>query len=67
MLVYSFKYAFSFSIVLSRACLLLIALCTFIETFVRLVLLVLLVYVRRFLAYKNPLGMLPRFIKCLVV
>jgi hypothetical protein len=67
MLVYSFKYAFSLSTVLSRACLLLIALCLFIETFVRLVLLVLPVYVRHFLAYKNPLGMLPRFIKCLVV
>jgi hypothetical protein len=45
----------------------LIAFCLFTESFVKLVLLVLLVYVHRFLAYKYPPGVLLRFIKCLIV
>jgi hypothetical protein len=43
------------------------AFCVFIESFVRLVLLVLLVYVHHTLAYKYPPGVLLCFIKCLVV
>jgi hypothetical protein len=39
----------------------------FTEIFARLVLLVLPVYEHRSLAYKNPPGVLLRFIECLVV
>jgi hypothetical protein len=48
-------------------CPLLIAFCLFTETFIRLVLLVLPVYVHRSLAYKYSLGVLLQFIKCLIV
>jgi hypothetical protein len=44
-----------------------ITFCIFTESFVRLVLLVLLVYVHHSLAYKYPPGVVLRFIKCLVV
>jgi hypothetical protein len=53
-LAYSFV-CLSLNIVPSRACPLLTAFCLFTETFVRLVLLVLPVYVRCSLAYKYPL------------
>jgi hypothetical protein len=62
-----FRICLSLSIVPSRVYPLLIAFCLFIETFVRLVLLVLPVYVCHSLAYKYPPGVLLRFIKCLVV
>jgi hypothetical protein len=44
-----------------------ITFCLFTESFVRLVLLVLLVYVHHSLAYKYPPSVVLRFIKCLVV
>jgi hypothetical protein len=62
-----FRICLSLNIVPSRACPLLVAFYLFTETFVRLVLLVLPIYIRRSLAYKYPPGVLLRFIKCLVV
>jgi hypothetical protein len=66
-LVYSFRICLSSNIVPSRACPLLIVFCLFTETFMRLVLLVLPVYVCRSLAYKYPPGVLLLLIKCHVV
>jgi hypothetical protein len=62
-----FRLCLSLNIVPSRVYPLLTAFCLFTKTFVRLVLLVLLVYVRRSLAYKYPSGVLLWSIKCLVV
>jgi hypothetical protein len=62
-----FRICLSLSTVPSHACPLLISFCLFTETFVRLILLVLLVYVHHSLIYKYLPGVLLRFIKCLVV
>jgi hypothetical protein len=62
-----FRICLSLNNVPSHTCPLLTAFCLFTETFVGLVLLVLLVYVRRSLAYKYPPDVQLLFIKCLVV
>jgi hypothetical protein len=53
-----FRICLSLSTVSSRVCPLLIAFCLFTVTFVRIVLLVLLVYVHHSLPYKYPPGVL---------